>query len=286
MVDLTEPSERGRLIGFNDLLSALLGASLALLGGYALDSIGVAALAIGATVIVAAPVLWLRPRAGATRVLAEYSVAPPHSCSPRRLPMSELLARLARTLTHHWKRSLLVALVVIVALMGAASRRPGRRRLHGARHGDQQAIDLFNAHTPALAGVDSTIVYSVEAGRLTDPLRAPRSRARWPRSRSSTASRRSPTRSPRAARSRRTAGSPPSTSATRTDPGDIEKEDGEALLEAAETGERDGVDVAARGVLIDFASEQEAPVGELVGVAVAIVLLTCCSARSRRWPRR
>ncbi len=62
MVDLTEVSERGRLIGFSDLLSALLGAGLALLGGYALDSIGVAALAIGATVIVAAPVLWLRPR--------------------------------------------------------------------------------------------------------------------------------------------------------------------------------------------------------------------------------
>ena len=62
MADLTAPSERGRLIGFNDLLSALLGASLALLGGYALDSIGVAALAIGATALVAAPVLWLIPR--------------------------------------------------------------------------------------------------------------------------------------------------------------------------------------------------------------------------------
>ena len=61
LVDLTEVSERGRLIGFNDRLSAFLGAGLALLGGYALDSIGVAALAIGATVIVAAPVLWLTP---------------------------------------------------------------------------------------------------------------------------------------------------------------------------------------------------------------------------------
>jgi MFS family permease len=63
MVDLTSVSERGRLIGFNDQLSALLGASLALLGGYALDSLGVAALALGATAIVAAPVLLLRPRA-------------------------------------------------------------------------------------------------------------------------------------------------------------------------------------------------------------------------------
>jgi MFS family permease len=61
LVDATAPAERGRVLGFNDLLSALLGAALALLGGYALDSIGVAALAIGATAIVAAPVLWLLP---------------------------------------------------------------------------------------------------------------------------------------------------------------------------------------------------------------------------------
>jgi MFS family permease len=61
LADATSPAERGKLLGFNDLLSALLGASLALLGGYALDSIGVAALALGATAIVAAPVLWLLP---------------------------------------------------------------------------------------------------------------------------------------------------------------------------------------------------------------------------------
>ena len=61
MADRTSASERGKLLGFNDLLSALLGAALALLGGYALDSIGVAALAIGATAIVVAPILWLLP---------------------------------------------------------------------------------------------------------------------------------------------------------------------------------------------------------------------------------
>ena len=61
LADSTSAAERGRLLGFNDLLSALLGAGLALLGGYALDSIGVAALALGATAIVAAPVLWLLP---------------------------------------------------------------------------------------------------------------------------------------------------------------------------------------------------------------------------------
>jgi MFS family permease len=65
LADRTSPAERGKLLGFNDLIAALLGAGLALLGGYALDALGVAALAIGATVIVAAPVL-LRARPTAT----------------------------------------------------------------------------------------------------------------------------------------------------------------------------------------------------------------------------
>jgi MFS family permease len=57
LADRTSPAERGKLLGFNDLLGAMLGASLALLGGYALDAIGVAALALGATAIVTAPIL-------------------------------------------------------------------------------------------------------------------------------------------------------------------------------------------------------------------------------------
>ena len=58
-----------------------------------------------------------------------------------------------------------------------------------------------------------------------------------------------------------------------TDPGDIEKEDGEALIAAGETAEPE-VQVESRGVLIDLAAEQEAPVGELIGVFIAFVLLT------------
>jgi hypothetical protein len=63
------PRRRARIAsrapgGLQRPVSALLGAALALLGGYALDSIGVAALALGATAIVAAPVLWLLPTRG------------------------------------------------------------------------------------------------------------------------------------------------------------------------------------------------------------------------------
>jgi MFS family permease len=69
LADRTSPAERGKLLGFNDLLASFLGAGLALLGGYALDAIGVAALAIGATVIVAAPILLIaRPGEGAPPV--------------------------------------------------------------------------------------------------------------------------------------------------------------------------------------------------------------------------
>jgi hypothetical protein len=56
------PWERGKLLGFNDLLSGMTGASLALLGGYALTAIGVAALAIGGTVLVVAPAVWIGRR--------------------------------------------------------------------------------------------------------------------------------------------------------------------------------------------------------------------------------
>jgi MFS family permease len=57
LADATGPAERGKLLGLNDLLSGLTGAALALIGGVALDVLGVAALAIGATFLAAAPAL-------------------------------------------------------------------------------------------------------------------------------------------------------------------------------------------------------------------------------------
>jgi MFS family permease len=59
LADCTHAWERGKLLGFNDLLSGGTGAGLALLGGFALSALGVAALAIGATVLVTLPALWI-----------------------------------------------------------------------------------------------------------------------------------------------------------------------------------------------------------------------------------
>jgi MFS family permease len=72
LADRTEPWERGKLLGFNDLLSGLTGAALALVGGVALTALGVAALAVGGAALVAGPAVWIlrtqRHRPGALAV--------------------------------------------------------------------------------------------------------------------------------------------------------------------------------------------------------------------------
>jgi MFS family permease len=57
LVTHATPVERGRLLGFTDLSGGALAAALALLGGVAYTEIGVAAVAIGATIAVVVPAL-------------------------------------------------------------------------------------------------------------------------------------------------------------------------------------------------------------------------------------
>jgi MFS family permease len=59
LADSTVPAERGKLLGLNDLLSGLTGASLVLIGGFALDALGVAALALGGLAVALAPAGWI-----------------------------------------------------------------------------------------------------------------------------------------------------------------------------------------------------------------------------------
>jgi putative drug exporter of the RND superfamily len=185
--------------------------------------------------------------------------------------MSLLLARLARTLSTHWKRSLAGAIAVLF-LLGAAAGAGGEAaddfEIPGTE--SQQALDLFRDHTPAFAGADSTLVFSVDEGKITDagPQQAIKGALDEVKALEGVAQVEDPT-----ARV-----SPDGTLAAvdvryTTDPADLEKEDGEALIEAGETAEPE-VQVEARGILIDLASEQEAPVGELIGVGIAIILLT------------
>jgi putative drug exporter of the RND superfamily len=186
--------------------------------------------------------------------------------------MSAALARIARALTTHWKRSLLAAVLTIVALgaiAGASQPAADDFNVPGAE--SQQAIDLFREHTPALAGGDATLVFSVGQGRVTDagPRGAIASALDEVRGLDGVAEVSDPFE--RVAPDGRLAAVDVRYT---TDPADIEAADGERLEEAARAAERGDVAVALRGTVIDVSQQQEAPVGELVGVALAIVLLT------------
>jgi RND superfamily putative drug exporter len=191
--------------------------------------------------------------------------------------MSRSLARLTRTLTHHWKRSLLVAILSIVALgalAGTAAEPPADDfEIPGTE--SQQAIDLFRAHTPVLAGADATLVFSVQDGRIADaqPKAAVMRALGEVRDLPDVAE----AGDPFAAGAGRI--SPDGTLAAvdvryDIEPGDVEKADAEALEAAARTAEDGGVDVAMRGIVVDIGAQQQAPVGELIGVGIAFVLLT------------
>lgn len=188
--------------------------------------------------------------------------------------MSLLLARLARTITRHWKRSLLASLAAVVLLAVAAGTGGATAddfEVPGAE--SQQAIDLFRDHTPALAGADSTLVFTVAKGSISDA--APRAAI--------TGALREVGELGGVAE----VGDPFAKDATVSRDGrlvavdvrydveqsEITKEDGVALDKAARSAERGGfVDVAMRGAVVDIGAESAVPVGELIGVAIA----SCC----------
>lgn len=188
--------------------------------------------------------------------------------------MSSLLARIARSLTLHWKRSLAFAVATVIVLGGLAGTVGGMPPedfdIPGTE--SQKATDLFLEHAPALAGVSATLVFHTDDGTLRDPA----NRAVVERT---------------LAAVRRLRGvaelddpyqqiSPDGRIAA----GDVrydlefdqvEVEDGRALERAlARATDGTDVDVEMRGVVADMASQMEAPVGELIGIALAIILLT------------
>ncbi len=190
--------------------------------------------------------------------------------------MSLLLARLARTITHHWKRSL-AAVVVVLVLLGAAAGAGGEAADEFSIPGteSQQALDLFRDHSPAFAGADSTLVFTAQQGGIGDP--EPRAAVEEALAEVAALPQVAQVEDPFAEGGR--IGEDGRIAAVdvryEAEAEELEKADGEALLAAAETAEASGgVDVSARGILIDLASEQEAPVGELIGVGIALILLT------------
>jgi RND superfamily putative drug exporter len=192
--------------------------------------------------------------------------------------MSNALARLARTAAGHWKRSLALAAAVIV-LIGAAAGAAGGTfaddfRTPGVE--SQQAVDLLQSRFPAASGDSATVVFSVPDGSLRDGDRAAAI------SRTVAAIAHQPhvtgvvdplsaqgkgqvSRDGRIAFAMVQYDQPAS---------DMKKAPSERLESAAATARAAGVDVSMRGQVVDVGQQQDAPVGELIGIAAAVVVLT------------
>jgi MFS family permease len=59
LADRTVPVERGKILGFTDLCSGLLGAALALLGGLILSAVGLIGLGVVGIAVAVAPTVWI-----------------------------------------------------------------------------------------------------------------------------------------------------------------------------------------------------------------------------------
>lgn len=191
--------------------------------------------------------------------------------------MSSLLASIARTLTHRWKRGLIglvAGLVIVGAIIGSQSGTAADDfSIPGTE--SQKAIDLLQSKFPSAAGETSQVVFTVKSGKLTDaePKAAIEGTLAKVGKLEHVSGVSDPLKADGGALSRdgRTAYA---TVQYDVQGMDLEKEDGEKLEETAREAERGGVNVELRGIVVDLAAEQEAPVGELVGIAIAIVLLT------------
>ena len=191
--------------------------------------------------------------------------------------MAHLLGSLAAWAAQHWKRSLAIVAVVLVAIgvgAGAAGgsfvddfKTPGTE--------SQTAIDVLQKRFPAASGDTANVVFAVDSGTL----RAPERKAAIERTIREIRTQPHVTSAPdpfakgsgQLSENARIAYVPVQYNDTAPALG---KDPGQRLEEASKLGERAGLEVSRNGAIVDQAEQATAPVGELIGVAVAVIVLT------------
>jgi RND superfamily putative drug exporter len=189
--------------------------------------------------------------------------------------MPRRLHSLASALATHWKRSALAAVLAFVIIGGLGAAAGGAFQnsftIPGAE--SQKAVDLLESRFPQAAGDTATVVFHVEDGTLRDGGRpaaiagALKQIGAQPHVTAAT--------SPLASKGQVSQDGRIGFATVQYDKPAIDIEGAGARLErAAHAAERDGVQVAMRGQIVDQSEQQQAPVGELIGVALAVLLLT------------
>ena len=189
--------------------------------------------------------------------------------------MAFLLGNLADAAARHWKRSLVFVVVVLAAIAGLTTVGTGFSDDFNTPGTDsQEAYDLLSERFPAQSGDTATVVFSVDDGTLRDGDRptavaeAARTIAGLPHV---TAARDPLKGDGQVSRDGRIA----FTTVQYDQPAaDLGTEPGEALENTSEITERAGIETDRNGPIVDQAEQTQVPVGELIGLAVAIIVLT------------
>jgi putative drug exporter of the RND superfamily len=191
--------------------------------------------------------------------------------------MAHLLGNLAAWAAEHWKRSLAIVAVVLIALGIAASAGGGSFVDDFSTPGTQSqtAMDVLDERFPAAAGDSANVVFAVDSGTLREPERRAAIEQTVEEIRSQPHVTTAPSPFERAggrlSENGRIAYVPVQYDDTAPMLG---AEPGERLEQVAEVGERAGLEVSRNGAIVDQAEQTTAPVGELIGVAVAMIVLT------------
>jgi RND superfamily putative drug exporter len=193
------------------------------------------------------------------------------------LRMAHFLGTLAAWAAQHWKRSLAIVALILVAVGVAASAGGGSFvddfKTPGTE--SQTAIDVLQKRFPAAAGDTANVVFAVDSGTLSAPAR----RAAIERTIKEIRSQPHVTGAPdpfakgsgQLSENGRIAYVPVQYDGTADALG---QGPGQRLEEASKIGERADLEVSRNGAIVDQAEQTTAPVGELIGVAVAIIVLT------------
>jgi putative drug exporter of the RND superfamily len=192
--------------------------------------------------------------------------------------MSTLLERIARSASRSWRRSLAIAAVVLVALGVLVGTVGGQFTNEFAVPGteSQKALDLLQDRFPAAANEGATVVFYADRGSVRD----------GERPQAIEAARREIAALPdvtyvsdplagRASGQVSRDGSVAFATVQYDRPAfEIDQEAAKQLDSAAHSADGGGLQVAMRGPVAEAAEQQLAPVGELIGIAVAVIVLT------------
>ncbi len=181
--------------------------------------------------------------------------------------MAHALGRLAAAAAGHWKRSLALVVVVLVVIGGAATAAGGSFVDSFSTPGteSQQAVDLLTQRFPAQSGDTATLVFAGERSLQGNAAIAETRGAVERQPHVTGVSEVQLSRDERIGFLTVQYDQPAQ---------ELQRAPGQRLEAVSAIGERAGLEVSRRGPIVDQAEQMSAPVGELIGLAVAILVLT------------